>query len=59
MKIPRYIEYSLCSAHERGFEYLDKLAAHSSKYHLLRHMLDKLEDMDMSSLKWGMFILRY
>ena len=59
MKIPRYIGDSSCSAHERGFENLDKLVAHSSKSNLIRHMLDKLEDMDLSSVKWGMFILRY
>ena len=59
MKTPVYIGESSRSAYERGYEHLDKLATLSSSSHMLRHMVMEHQNMDMSEVKWGMFVTAF
>ena len=49
----------LTQGFERGFEHLEQLTGLSSKSSLIKHMLDRHEEEDMSDVKFGMTIVRY
>ena len=59
LQIPWYIGETSRSGYERGYEHLDMLTTLSSKAIMLRHMLSKHENKDMSEIKWGMFVTGY
>ena len=59
MSTPIYIGETSRSGYERGYEHLNNLTTLSNKSVMLKHMLSKHEDMDMSQVKWGMFIDSY
>ena len=59
MQPPIYLGETSRSGYERGFEHLDMLATLSSKSVMLRHLLLKHEERDMSEVKWGMRITSY
>ena len=59
VKIAKYIGETSRSGYDRGYEHLDKLASLSSDSHMLKHMVDKHQGEDLSSVKWGMFIIKF
>ena len=59
MQTPIYVGETSRSGYERGFEHLDMLATLSSNSVMLRHMLLKHGERDMSEIKWGMRITSY